>query len=256
VPFFKTSDDLEIHYQLWEAESDQPLVILHHGFIADADVNWVAPGIVRVLTETGRRVLALDARGHGRSGKPHEPERYGEARMSEDLRELMDLLDEDAYDLVGYSMGAVVSLLTAARDTRIRRLAIGGVGAAVVELGGVDSRVIGGPALVDALTADDPATVTDPSAAGFRAFVDALGADRLALAAHARAIHQEPIALDGITAPTLLLAGEGDPLAARPEVLADALPAATSRTVPGDHLGAVRAPAFAAELVAFLDHAR
>ncbi|MET8575916.1 alpha/beta hydrolase [Streptomyces sp. NPDC005012] len=253
MPFFKTSDDIEIHYQLWEAESDRPLILLHHGFIADADVNWVAPGIVRMLTETGRRVLALDARGHGRSGKPHDPERYGESRMSEDLRELMDLLDEDAYDLAGYSMGAVVSLLTAARDTRIRRLAIGGVGAAVVELGGVDSRVVGGPALVEALTTEDPSTVADPTAAGFRAFVDALGADRLALAAHARAIHQEPIALAGITAPTLVRAGADDPLAARPEVLADALPDATLRTVPGDHSTAVGAPAFVAELASFLN---
>nr|WP_151774208.1 alpha/beta fold hydrolase [Streptomyces abyssomicinicus] len=253
MPYFKTSDDVEIHYQLWEQDSPQPLVLLQHGFIADADSNWVAPGVVRLLTETGRRVLALDARGHGRSGKPHDPARYGEARMAEDLRELMDLLGEDAYDLVGYSMGAVVSLLTAARDTRIRRLAVGGVGAAVVELGGVDSRVIGGPALVHALTADDPSTVTDPAAAGFRAYADAVGADRLALAAHARVVHQEPIPLAEITAPTLLLAGEDDPLAARPEVLAGALPAATLRTVPGDHSSAVAAPAFARELAGFLD---
>ncbi|MEU9579365.1 alpha/beta fold hydrolase [Streptomyces chilikensis] len=253
MPYFKTSDDVEIHYRLWEQDSRQPLILLHHGFIADADVDWISPGIVQVLAETGRRVLALDARGHGRSGKPHDPARYGEARMAEDLRELMDLLDEEAYDLVGYSMGAVVSLLTAARDTRIRRLVIGGVGAAVVELGGVDSRVVGGPALVDALTAEDPSTVTDPSAADFRAFADAVGADRLALAAHARAIHQEPIPLTEITAPTLLLAGEDDPLATRPEVLAGALPAATLRTVPGDHSGAVGAPAFVTELAAFLD---
>ncbi|MFE5210427.1 alpha/beta fold hydrolase [Streptomyces sp. NPDC056600] len=253
MPFFKTSDDLEIHYQLWEAESDLPPIVLHHGFIADSDVEWVAPGVVRLLNETGRRVLALDARGHGRSAKPHDPARYGEARMSEDLQELMDHLGENAYDLVGYSMGAVVSLLTAAQDRRVRRLVIGGVGAAVVELGGVDSRVIGGDVLVDALSVDDAGTVKDPAAAAFRAFVDAIDGDRLALAAHARAIHQRPIPLAEVTAPTLLLAGGEDPLAARPEVLADALPEATLRVLRGDHLGAVRDPAFVAELSAFLD---
>ena len=94
-----------------------PTVVLHHGFVADADSNWVATGVVEALIEAGRRVVAPDARGHGRSEKPHDPERYGEDRMARDLAALVELIGEPQVDLVGYSMGAVVSLLFAAPRT-------------------------------------------------------------------------------------------------------------------------------------------
>jgi pimeloyl-ACP methyl ester carboxylesterase len=68
-------------------------------------------------------------------------------------------------------------------------------------------------------------------------------------------VHRSPIPLDRITARTLVLAGDRDPLAVRPGVLADAVPGATLQVVPGDHLGAVAGPAFLAALVAFLDDA-
>jgi pimeloyl-ACP methyl ester carboxylesterase len=127
----------------------------------------------------------------------------------------------------------------------------GGVGLAVVELGGVDTRAIGKAALVDALLADDPATIS-PAAAGFRSFVDAIGGDRVALAAQAEALHATPIPLGTITVPALVLTGRDDHLATRPEVLADAIPGAVLRVVPGDHLGAVREPEFRDALTAFL----
>src|ERR1039458_3796179 len=51
----------------------RPAVILAHGFAADHRINWVVPGVVDALVAAGRRVLAPDARGHGRSAKPHDP---------------------------------------------------------------------------------------------------------------------------------------------------------------------------------------
>ena len=48
------------------------------------------------------------------------------------------------------------------------------------------------------------------------------------------------------------MAGDADPLAVRPQVLADAIPGARVAVVPGDHLGAVRTPVFAGALVGFL----
>jgi pimeloyl-ACP methyl ester carboxylesterase len=71
--------------------------------------------------------VALDARGHGASGKPHDPSFYGEEKMAGDLRQLFDLSGTQQVDLVGYSMGANVSLLTASQDTRVRRLMVCGV---------------------------------------------------------------------------------------------------------------------------------
>jgi pimeloyl-ACP methyl ester carboxylesterase len=232
--------------------ADLPPVVLHHGFAVDAHGNWGATGVVDALVAAGRRVVALDARGHGRSGAPHDPASYGEARMARDLRQLIDALGVPEVDLVGYSMGAVVALVLATDEPRVRRLVVGGVGAGIVEQGGVDRRVLDNTALAEALLAEDPATIADPESAGFRAFADAQGADRRALAAHAQVVHDTPIPIERIAAPTLVIVGEADPLAARPEVLAGPIPDCTLVRVPGDHVMAVVAPAFAPTLVAFL----
>jgi alpha/beta hydrolase fold len=197
--------------------------VLHHGFAVDALVNWVHPGVVDALVQAGRQVWAIDARGHGRSEAPHDPERYGEATMAVDLRALFDVIGAERIDLVGYSMGAIVALLTATQDHRVRRLAVGGVGAGVVELGGVDTRAVAPGAIIAALQAEDPETIADPGALAFRRLADALGADRQALAAQASRRHQEPFPLSRITAPTLVLAGDADPLAVRPQVLGGAV---------------------------------
>src|ERR1700677_2700878 len=114
IETFTTWDRLEIAYQRWgAAESSPPPVVLHHGFVADADSNWVAPGVVDALLAAGRRVVAPDARGHGRSQKPHDPAFYGEQRMARDLAVLLDVIEADEVDLVGYSMGAVGALIYA-----------------------------------------------------------------------------------------------------------------------------------------------
>jgi pimeloyl-ACP methyl ester carboxylesterase len=252
---FASFDGTEIAYQEWASENggaNLPPVVLHHGFVANANLNWVGPGVVNALVEAGRSVVALDARGHGASGKPHDPSFYGEEKMVKDLRQLFDLIGAPQVDLVGYSMGAVVSLLTASQDTRVRRLVVGGVGAAIVERGGVDSRMVSRDAIAAALQAPDPAQIEDRAAARFRALADVAGADREALAAHARAVHASSIALGQITAPTLVLDGTGDQLAARPEVLAAAIPHARLLLISGDHLSAVTNPDFATAIVEFL----
>ncbi len=79
----------------------------------------------------------------------------------------------------------------------------------------------------------------------------ALGADREALVAQASAIFRGEIALDRIAARTLVLAGEADPLAIRPEVLSGAIPGARLRMLVGDHVGALLDPAFTQSIVEF-----
>lgn len=60
------------------------------------------------------------------------------ASMTDSIRKLYS----PPAGLVGYSMGAVVMLLTAARAGHVRRLVVGGIGAAAVERGGVDTDVL------------------------------------------------------------------------------------------------------------------
>jgi pimeloyl-ACP methyl ester carboxylesterase len=249
---FRSFDGVQIAWYAWGEESALPPVVLHHGFGVNASVNWVLPGVVDALVAAGRRVVALDARGHGQSGKPHDPASYGEGAMSRDLGRLFDEIAATRMHLVGYSMGAIVALLTASRDHRVTRLIVGGVGASVVEIGGVDTRAIPRGAIAEALLAEDPATISDPRAAAFRSLADLTGGDRQALAAQASAVHQTGIPLADIAAPTLVLAGASDPIATRPQVLADAVPGGTALVIPGDHFTAVTDPAFAPAIVGFL----
>jgi pimeloyl-ACP methyl ester carboxylesterase len=266
---FQTWDGLQIAYQEWGEETAEhespapasppaeqaalPPVVLHHGFVANADANWVATGVVEALRSAGRKVIAPDARGHGRSEKPHDPARYGEDRMARDLAVLLDTVGARQVDLVGYSMGAIVSLLFASTDERVRRLVIGGVGSGVIECGGVDRRAVPNDEIMQALTADDPSSLeVVPAAAAFRQLADALGSDREALAAQARSVYRGEIALGEISAPTLLLAGDTDPLAIRPQVLADAIPEGTLELLSGNHIEVLGDPRFKASIVDFL----
>ncbi len=249
---FKTWDGLEIAYQEWGEANGLPPVVLHHGFVADANANWVATGVVAALTATGRRVIAPDARGHGRSEKPHDPARYGEDRMARDLAVLLDVVGAPAVDLVGYSMGAIVSLLLASADPRVRRLVIGGVGSGVIECGGVNRRAVPNESIIEALIAEDPSSIEPPGAVAFRQLADALGADREALVAQARSVYRGEIALARISAPTLLLTGDADPLTIRPQVLVDAIPHAILELLTGNHIEALGDERFKGSIVEFL----
>jgi pimeloyl-ACP methyl ester carboxylesterase len=207
--------------------------------------------VVEALTSVSGPVVAMDARGHGKSDKPTQPDAYGETRMATDLTELCHRLHFDVFDLVGYSMGGVVSLLVALTDARVRRLVVGGLGASVVDEG-FDGLVSRGTDVADALETDDPGSISDPLARSFRDFADAVGADRRALAAHVRSTRHGTLDLASIAVPTLVLAGAQDPLARDPDALVAAIPGATVKTVPGDHLRSVGHPQFRDALVAFL----
>ncbi|MFX0580776.1 alpha/beta fold hydrolase [Nocardia nepalensis] len=247
---FTTWDGLELNYRMWEGEGIP--VVLQHGVVADTNANWMATGVVAALQAAGRTVVSLDARGHGRSEKPHEAARYTWAGMARDVSALYDELGFDRVVQVGYSMGAIISLLVAGADERVRKLAVGGIGSGVLDCGGVDRRVIDIDDLRTAMRGDGAGA--PPIAMMFRILADAVRADRDAIEAVATGLDEEPIkTLADITMPSLVLAGDRDPFAAEPDRLADALPDGTLRVVPGDHLMAVVDPAFHTALVEFVD---
>ncbi|MFE7758236.1 alpha/beta fold hydrolase [Streptomyces sp. NPDC057429] len=250
---FRTHDGLTLRYRSWSRDPDPslPPVVLLHGFAVDARLNWEGPGVVEALVARGRRVYAPDARGHGDSDKPHDDAYYGESLMARDVSLLIDRTGADRVHLAGYSMGAVVALLATAGDARISRLVVGGIGAGAVEVGGLDTRAMPPELVSAALTARDAADAPERTR-GFRILADASGADRPALAAQIRSVHRGALPLDGIKVPTLVLAGESDPLAIRPRVLADAIAGAELTVLPGDHLTVVRDPGFAESLARFL----
>ncbi|MGK8500281.1 alpha/beta fold hydrolase [Nocardia asiatica] len=137
---FETWDGLELNYRVWEGEGVP--VVLQHGVVADTNANWMSTGVVGALQSAGHTVVSLDARGHGRSDKPHEAHRYSWEAMAKDVRALYDELGFEDVVQVGYSMGGVISLMVAATDPRVRRLVVGGIGSGVLDCGGVDRRVM------------------------------------------------------------------------------------------------------------------
>lgn len=107
---------------------DAPVVVAVHGFASSAAANWLHTGWVRELGRAGFRVIAFDQRGHGRSGKPHDPAMYSMELLVGDILQVVDtyLLDEFAY--VGYSLGARVGWKAALElPTRITRAVLGGI---------------------------------------------------------------------------------------------------------------------------------
>jgi pimeloyl-ACP methyl ester carboxylesterase len=108
-------------------EGSGPPLVLVHGFAVSGDVNFRWPGLTRALARD-HRVLSLDMRGHGRSGKPHDTARYG-MEMVRDVVRLLDHLGIDRAHVVGYSLGGFVSLrLAASHPERLRSVSITGAG--------------------------------------------------------------------------------------------------------------------------------
>ncbi|HEY5154228.1 MAG TPA: alpha/beta hydrolase [Acidimicrobiales bacterium] len=240
-------DGTEIAYAV---EGHGPPVLLLHGFAADHQANWVAPGIVNALIGAERQVIATDARGHGRSGKPHDPTAYDGDAMVRDAQAVLDHLGVTEVDVVGYSMGAMVSARLVSVDSRARSVVLGGVGGNLTP----PTPAAGAARIADALEVEDPSTITDPVGRGFRAFADTTGADRLALAAIERSTSlRQPVDFAAITVPALVLVGDNDALVGQPQALADRLADVRVVIVPGDHLTAVAAPEFAPAIEEFLD---
>ena len=125
MPTFPSFDGVSISYT---DDGDGPVLVLLHGFAADTNVNYVRPGLFDRFLDEGFRVITFDARGHGLSEKPREPEGYANDAMRRDVSALLDHLRVDSCVLVGYSMGAHTSLRVAPREPRVQALVLLGIG--------------------------------------------------------------------------------------------------------------------------------
>ena len=107
-PKFSTfaHDGLELAY-FDEGDRAGPPTLLIHGFASSALVNWVQPGWLETLSQAGRRVIAIDNRGHGGSAKPHDPAAYHPSLMAGDAVALLEHLGIASADIMGYSAGIV-----------------------------------------------------------------------------------------------------------------------------------------------------
>ncbi|QWG15196.1 alpha/beta hydrolase [Bradyrhizobium sediminis] len=246
MPSFHNGE-VEIAY-LDEGEGDP--IVLVHGFASTKNVNWVYPTWVSELKKNGRRVIAFDNRGHGDSGKLYDAAAYDVATMAGDVIALMNHLDIERADVMGYSLGSrMTAVLARQQPQRLRSVVFGGIGIGLIEGGGPGENVA---AALEAASLDD---VTDPVGRTFRAFADQTRSDRLALAAclrgSRRLMTRDEAA--GIEVPVLIAVGTTDEIAGSADALGKVIPGAEVLHIPNrDHMRAVGDKVYKAGVLDFL----
>jgi pimeloyl-ACP methyl ester carboxylesterase len=260
---FFDSSGVKIHYIV--KGQGEPVVLIH-GFSANILVQWEIPGIVSKL-QSDYKVIALDNRGHGKSDKPHEPEKYGPEMVNDVLR-LMDHLKIEKAHIVGYSMGGFLAgYLVANHPSRVLTATLGGAGWLKAD----DSRTEfmnvlaeslesgkGMGPLIEYLTPPGKPKPTDKELEVINQMVMAMN-DRLALAACIRGLRRVSVTEGQLRAnrvQALSLIGAEDPLKVGVDEMAQVMSNLRVEVLEGDHMTAFRNPKFVGGLKVFItDHA-
>lgn len=219
-------------------------VFLLHGWSGSARTTWAPFRWSEELRNRGFSPHAIDLLGHGDASAPHDPAAYVD--IASHTAKAFE--GHNQIDVIGFSMGAKITLALAARmPHRFRRIILSGVGENVFRperVGMVADSMEHG--LSDAV----PERVRDLAAMAF-----ASGNDVLALAACMRR-ESTPLTRDQIAAievPVLVAVGDLDPIAGDPMPLVAALPNATMIRLPGiDHVGTPYARDFRSAAIEFL----
>ncbi|MYE54274.1 MAG: alpha/beta fold hydrolase [Chloroflexi bacterium] len=99
---YASNEGVQIHY---EAEGEGPPLVLLHGFGVSGDA-WHTGGHVGALNDAFQ-VITVDARGHGRSDKPHDCGAYRLPERVRDITAVLDAVGVDTAYFLGYSLGGV-----------------------------------------------------------------------------------------------------------------------------------------------------
>jgi pimeloyl-ACP methyl ester carboxylesterase len=128
LPFVE-NNGINIYY---EVEGEGVPLMLHHG------LTWSLNGF-RYFGYTDKlrqkyQLILLDARGHGRSDKPHEPDAYRLRNFVNDTIAVLDDLGIEKSHFLGFSMGGSVGLgIGVYSPDRFKSLIIGGMGMAEMD---------------------------------------------------------------------------------------------------------------------------
>lgn len=200
----------------FDVYGEGPPLLLVHGSALSRSI-WRGFGYVAAL-QSQYRVIALDLRGHGRSGKPREPDAYRMPLVLGDILAVLDAVDAPAAHYFGYSFGARAgfSLADEHPERMLSLISAGGTyrapGGSVSELffPGYDAALGSGGMLrfLEGWAAHSGAPIDPQTTAAF------LANDALALRAYFRQVEVEPgipdSRLASLATPTLLLAGTRD----------------------------------------------
>jgi non-heme chloroperoxidase len=225
-------------------------VLLVHGFATTGALTWEATGWVEALAGGGRGAVVPDLRGHGRSEKPHDAGSYSPQLLAADLLAVLDEEGLATVDVIAYSMGSWVALaLARLAPGRVRRLVVGGIGT-VEQFGHWGISAVQASIRGDVVMPEAESPIA-PLIASLRQAPDV---DREALAACVAGMATHPLPLEPAVpaVPTLLVAGDADPVAGDADVAARLLGAELVLLPRRNHVTALSARAFKQAALPFL----
>ena len=244
IHHWKASDGVELAWR--EVGQGRPAVLLH-GLFSDANINWIKFGTAARIAANGFRVIMPDLRAHGLSAKPHDPANYPTGILARDLRELIARLELAEFDLGGFSLGARTIVEAVGEGLRPLRAVLGGAG-----LEGLRNWKRRKDFFVEAIGLFDAVQRGDPHWLSIQ-FMKSQGVDRIASALLLESFEDAFVEwLKAFTMPTLVICGAEDDDNGSAEELAEALPNAIFKEVPGTHMSSVTKPEFGEAIADFL----
>lgn len=238
--FFSSFDQTQIAYS---DEGEGEVVLLIHGFISTSGM-WEKSILKRELLESGHRVIVPDLRGNGESDQPENPEAYQNDAEVKDLKHLIDHLQLEELNVVGYSRGSIVLGKLLVEEKRIKKAVLGGMGIDFIDPEW-DRRILFMHAF-DGKTTEETQGAVD--------YATSIGANHRIL--HLLQKYQPVtslLELKKISANVLVIAGDEDLDNGNPIALKNEIPNSQLQIVPGNHNGTYKTQLFSTKIMQFLD---
>lgn len=236
IESFAAEDGVRLAWRETGPADGRPVVLLH-GLFSDGYTNWIRYGHAALLAGRGLRVILPDLRGHGASGRPHDPAAYPPDILAQDGAALIAHLGLEDYDLGGYSLGGRTAMRMLVTGARPRRAAIAGMG--LQGLLDTGHRAAHFRSILEGIGTHrqgSPEWMAE-------AFLKTTGGDPQALLPLLGSFVDTPeAALRAVTTPILVVIGDGDEDNGSAAELAARLPDARLETIPGNHMSAVTKP--------------
>ena len=240
------SSDLKSELAVHRLGEGRPVLLLH-GLFSSAEMNWIRFGHAERIASEGLRVIMPDLRGHGDSGKPHDPACYPDGVLARDVKELVEHLKLDSFDLGGFSLGARTAVEAVGRGLKPGKAFLAGMG-----LQGLQGWAKRKRFFLEAIEQFESSSRGDPHWLAIQ-FMKTMKVDTKAAALLLESFTDcEEGWLDAFSMPTLVVVGDEDRDNGSGEELAGALPDASFREVPGTHMSSVTKSEFGEAIAQFL----